>query len=458
MSARIDLTKNSNQASYFNDVMDAVSGDTEKRYFAYGGAVRGGKTYVTLFILIVLARMFPGSRWHVVRATNTVLRSTTLESFLKLKPVNVRMLMGTPAQAVFPNGSVIVFMSENLAQNPALEHFLGLETNGVFLEQAEELDERTWNMAKQRTGSWTLPPDRMPPAFIFLTFNPNDTWNRKAFYEPFKEGKLPEIYYYREALPKDNPYVTEDQWASWRDMDPVSFKMFIEGDWDARRNDNAFYFAYSRTAHVQPCPYMEDLPVHLSFDQNVIPYLSLSCWQLHVDDAGVEWLRCFDEFPMRPPRATSGAAALAFREKYPDTRQVFIYGDASGNKRDTREMRTDYDIIKAELRGMLSNRSDRTLDKNPSVWRRREWINKVLGGGYHNLRVRIDPSCVEVSKDFFETKSDANGNKHKNVKVSTDGQRYEEHGHMSDTGDYLMVKAWESHYLSFTGDLMRMRS
>jgi hypothetical protein len=455
---KIDLTKNAKQGRYFADVMGAVMGLNQYRYFAYGGAIRGGKTFVTLSILVVLAKRFPGSRWHVVRATNTVLRTTTLESFMKLKPAGVRMLFGTPIQAIFPNGSAIVFMSENIQQNPGLEHFLGLETNGIFLEQAEEIDEKTWEMAKQRTGSWTMPPDRMPPALIFTTFNPSDTWSRRVFYDPFKSGDMRAPYYYLEALPKDSPYVTGDQWASWSEMDDVSYKMFINGDWDARRNDNAFYFAFSRTLHVKECGFSPELPVHLSFDQNVIPYLSLSCWQLHADKAGVQHLRCFDEFPMRPPHATSGAAAMAFREKYPSATQVYIYGDASGNKRDTREMRTDYDIIKSELRGMVHNRSDRTLDRNPSVWRRREWINNILGGKYANRRIEIDPACAGVARDYFETKVDANGNKHKNVVTGNDGQRYEEHGHLSDTGDYLMVKIWEDDWLAFTGNRIRMSS
>lgn len=458
MSARIDLTKNANQEAYFAAVLAAVQGRSPARYFAYGGAIRGGKTYVTLFILILLAKMFPRSRWHVIRATNTVLKSTTLESFLKLKPDDVRMRMDTPIEAIFPNGSKIVFVSQNIEQNPTLQHFLGLETNGIFLEQAEELDTRMWDMAKQRTGSWTLPVGQMPPALVFLTFNPNDGWSKKAFYDPYKAGDLEPIYYYQEALPKDNPYVTEDQWASWAKMDPVAYKMFIDGDWDARRNDNAFYFAFSRTAHVKDTPYIPGLPVHLSFDQNVLPYLSLTCWQLQVDQAGVQHLRCFDEFAMRPPNATSRAAAIAFRERYPDARQVYIYGDASGNKSDTREAKTDYDIVKQELRHMLTNRSDRTLDKNPSVWKRREWINNILSGVYPNLRIQMDDRCTEAKKDYFDTKSDANGMKHKRRVKNAEGQSYEEHGHMSDTGDYVMVQIWEDEYLRFTGEVVRMRS
>jgi hypothetical protein len=37
------------------------------RIVAYGGAIRGGKTYSGLFALILLSKMYPGSKWIVVR-------------------------------------------------------------------------------------------------------------------------------------------------------------------------------------------------------------------------------------------------------------------------------------------------------------------------------------------------------------------------------------------------------
>ena len=456
----IDLTKNKNQAAFFRAVMNTVAGVGPRyRYFAFGGAIRGGKTFVMLFILILLAKKYPRSRWHVVRATNAVLLSNTIPSFLKLKPASVEMRYSPQMKAIFPNGSIIHFISENITQNPDLGHFLGLESNGILLEQGEELDERTWDMAKQRVGSWTMPADLMPPALVLTSFNPNDGWSRGAFYEKHKAGTLEPPYYYREALPSDNPYVTADQWAGWLEMDEVSYKMMIEGDWDARRTDNAFYFSFSRVQHVQDCPFIEGLPVHLSFDQNVLPYLSMSCWQLHRDADGVEWLRCFDAFPMRPPEATSGAAAAAFLRKYGHVaKQVFVYGDASGNKKDTRQNKTDYEIIKQALRPMLNNQSDRTWRQNPAVLRRREWENNILSGKYPKKRILIDPSCKEVAADFHNVKTDANGMKLKSVTTGPNGEKYQEWGHFSDTGDYVITKIWEDDYRRFTGNVLSIVS
>lgn len=456
--SKIDLTKNAKQAAFFNAVMSEVTGGgVGNRYFAYGGAIRGGKTFVSLFILILLAKRYPRSRWHVVRSTDTLLRETSVQSFLKLAPSGVIVRNSPKVRATFANGSTITFLAENIKADPELNSFLGLETNGFLLEQAEELDAKTWEKVKQRVGSWALPPGQMPPGLVLATFNPNDGWSRRVWYEPFLEGTLKPPYFYLPALPNDNPFVTADQWATWSEMDEVSQKIFITGDWDARRNDNAFYFAFSRTAHVREVEFNPTLPVHLSFDQNVLPYLSLSCWQLHRDGDGVEWLRCFDIFPMRPPRATSSAAAEAFLAKYGGKVQtVYLYGDASGNKRDTKGVGTDYEIVKRALHRLLNNRSDRTLSQNPNIVKRREWINSIFEGKRLNKRMCFAPACKELIDDVFGVKTDANGHKYKQIATAEDGQRYEKFGHFSDTMDYIATSIWEDDFARYSGGGMRI--
>ena len=178
----IDLSRNPKQGIYFNEVMSSVRGTSSNRFFAYGGAVRGGKTFCTLFILSVLCRMFPGSRWHVIRATLPDLKKTTIPSFEKLMPhIKVQKDPGN-WHATFPNGSTIFFTAESKQFDPELKSFLGLETNGVFIEQGEEASPELWQKAIERAGSWYIDP--MPPAFVFLTFNPTNEWPRQVFYEP----------------------------------------------------------------------------------------------------------------------------------------------------------------------------------------------------------------------------------------------------------------------------------
>jgi hypothetical protein len=440
----IDLSKNHNQGEYFNAVMSACAGVNSYRRFAYGGAIRGGKTFVTLFILIILARKYPNSRWHIVRKDMPALLTTTIPSFEKFKVPDVRWNRNPGNFFVeFKNGSRIYFKPESIDRDPMLSDFLGLETNGLFLEQAEELSRLMWDQARQRVGSWYI--DNMPPAFIFLTFNPTDTWPREVFYEPSKSGVLPDGYFYQNALPSDNPFVTTDQWAAWGELDEITRRMMVEGDWDARRNTNAFYFAFSRTIHVKDKPFNPELPVHLSFDQNVLPYISLSCWQ--IDGSNIH---CFEEIVLEPPKATTGDLCAEFLKRYGNyVKHAYLYGDASGNKRDTRGRSTDYDIAKNALRKILNNHSDRTYRQNPDVLRRREFINAILSGSVNGIRLSISPTCKKTITDMHEVTTDANGHKYKKKGKGEKGETFEMYGHLSDTADYIICRALEKEYKQF---------
>lgn len=447
----IDLTRNENQAAYFNEVMKSVAGQSPNRIFAYGGAVRGGKTFVTLFMILMLAKKYPRSRWHVVRKDFPSLEKTTIPSFRKLCPERggVKYHRNPSNYHVsMPNGSEVHFMSENIKQDPDLHSFLGLETNGIFLEQAEELSERLFAKALERTGSWYLNP--MPPGLVFLTFNPSDNWVRQKFYEPFLVGQLNSPFYYRKALPTDNPFVTQDQWNQWKQMGEIEYRRFIEGDWDAKRSGNEFYSSFSRTRHIGKVDFDPSMPVHLSFDQNVVPYITLTCWQIVIGNDNDISLRCFDEFCLSNPNNTTEKLCQAFVTAYGDrVQELFYYGDASGSKRDTRSRLTDYDIVRRELRRYITNKSDRVNRYNPPVIKRRDFINNLLDGKYKASVIIDGDRCRNLVADLGNIKLDANGHKLKEKERDEYGVSFERYGHTSDTMDYLIVSSLDNLWRRF---------
>ena len=56
------------------------------RYLLYGGAIRGGKTIAILGLVLVLARIYKGSRWVVVRKDLPTIKRNTIPSFERIKP------------------------------------------------------------------------------------------------------------------------------------------------------------------------------------------------------------------------------------------------------------------------------------------------------------------------------------------------------------------------------------
>lgn len=242
------------------------------RYFAYGGAIRGGKSYVVLFILHQLCLKFPKSKWVIVRASLPDLKKTTIPSFKKLidTPHYGTWNNSVPITFKYINGSELLFIPESIAIDPDLNAFLGLECNGLFLEQMEELSKKMWEMALQRSGSLYIDP--MPPAYIFTTFNPNQGFSKELFHVPYMKGELKEPFYYKPALPKDNPFVTDDQWTAWNNMADRYRQQFIEGDWSDFTDKNSLWaFAFDKSKHLGKPELNRNQIVYLSFDFNKNP-------------------------------------------------------------------------------------------------------------------------------------------------------------------------------------------
>jgi hypothetical protein len=210
--------------------------------------------------------------------------------------------------------------------------------------------------------------------------------------------------------------------------------------------------------HVGKVDFDPALPVHLSFDQNVLPYITMTCWQVHYDTMGVSHLRCFDEFCLEHPENTTGALCEAFMAKWASVAsRAFLYGDASGNKRDTRSKQTDYSIAKQVLRPLMSNVSDRTLTHNPDVLQRREWINNILAGKYP-LRIAVGEHCKNTVNDFQSVATDANGHKLKRKVRGKNGETYEDVGHCSDTADYIATTVWKKEFERFCNNRFNVSS
>lgn len=203
------------------------------KYMLYGGAVRGGKTFLVLAILITLCKIFPGSRWAIVRKDLPTIRMNVLPSFNKIRPTNfIGEVNMTSWTATCRNGSEILFLPESSRHDPTLDKFQGLEVNGFVLEEASELRRDTFDKAVERAGSWIIPDAKMqPPLLILLTCNPGDNWVKKTFYDPWISGKLKPPYYFLPAKITDNPHVTAEYMESLRNLPDHLYRKFVEGDW-----------------------------------------------------------------------------------------------------------------------------------------------------------------------------------------------------------------------------------
>jgi len=290
-------------------------------YLAYGGAIRGGKSYVVLYVLHTLCMTYPGSKWIVVRASLPVLKKTTIPSFKKLIKSEKfgKWNNSAPITFTYFNGSQILFIPESITGDPDLTAFLGFECNGFFLEQAEELDLKMWNMALQRSGSWYIDP--MPQGLTFLTFNPSQNWVKSMFYIPWSNGTLEAPYYFESALPKDNPHVTSDQYKNWGNMAERYRQQFVDGDWTDYGANGLWAFSFNRAKHVGTPTLEPDQLVYLSFDFNKNP---ICCSVIQLIDNQIRVLET-----IKLANSDIYAMCMYIQVNYPNT--IFmVTGDASG--------------------------------------------------------------------------------------------------------------------------------
>lgn len=277
-----DLNANIKQRTFFEEVWKAVHEDSPYRYFFFGGAIRGGKTSLCLTIVHLLCRTHKNLRVHIIRKSFPNLKATR-DSFMKLygDSPHIKGVKDGGKFIEYYNGSSITLMSENYDSDKDLNRFKGLETNVILLEQLEELQRDTWLKCLERVGSWyNIMKDGKAttslPGIVLSTFNPDLGWLKDEIYDKYRDGTLEAPYYYLQALPTDNPYVTKDQFEGWSRMDDMQYKRFIEGDWDVLTKNNAFFYTFSREKHLSAeVTYNPKRDIWLSFDFNVSPMTCL---------------------------------------------------------------------------------------------------------------------------------------------------------------------------------------
>lgn len=224
---------NKTQEQIFDAVFSGIY-----RYIMCGGSIRSGKTIGDLKVLYVLCKIFPGSRWAVVRESSPTLKRTTLPSFWRTCPqpfFHPNNFNRQDLTATATNGSQIMFISESYSDDPDLMRFGGLEVNGFVLEQAEEVQPQTFYKCIERAGSWNMDP--MPPPLVLLNCNPHQGYVKQEFYNPHHKGTLKAPYKFIPALIENNKMHLSKEYLEsleqLKDKSPSLYRRMILGSWDA---------------------------------------------------------------------------------------------------------------------------------------------------------------------------------------------------------------------------------
>jgi hypothetical protein len=214
---------------------------------------------------------------------------------------------------------------------------------------------------------------------------------------------------------------------------------------------------FRRLEHVKKVEFRPDLPVHLSLDFNVAPYMTGLCAQYDREElipgSGIKngrgKLRIFRNYCLASPRNSTEDICSALSTEFGrQMKGFFYYGDPSGRNRQTvsKEYSDNFAVVEDKLRRWLNNGSDRVLPNHPSVLTSRDFLNGLFRGIY-DIDIEIDESCKELIHDLEYAKEDKNGKMMKpTVKDPTTGQTYEKYGHCLDALRYLVVSLFDYIY------------
>ena len=192
--------------------------------------------------------------------------------------------------------------------------------------------------------------------------------------------------------------------------------------------------------------YNPNLALHITFDYNVNPYMTCCIWQIDGKKAYQ-----IDEITLSSPRNTTKAVCSEFRRKYQNHLSgLFIYGDPSGAKEDTRSEKgfNDFVIIRNELKDYKPTL--RVDKKAPPVVMRGNFINTVFENGYYGMNLNIGSNCKKTIDDYLYLKEDSDGTKLKEkMKDVATGVTCEKYGHCSDANDYFICTAFASEFARY---------
>jgi PBSX family phage terminase large subunit len=238
--------------------------------------------------------------------------------------------------------------------------------------------------------------------------------------------------------------------------DPDYYQVYALGEWGHIRTGAEFFPSFNRGVVCGKFPFNPELPIHISMDSNVLPYVTATFFQKEYKPDDYQQVTQIDELPIESPNNSARKAAKVIAKRlreYNYTEKVYLHGDASGKAANTidSENRSFFDLVIDELEKEGFDVVDNIGSKNPSVATTGEFINAVWDGRVPNVAIRIDNDCSVSIDDYQAVQKDENGAIAKTkVTNPVTKQKYEAHGHITDTLRYAVHDLLRQQYTEFS--------
>lgn len=414
------------------------------KYQVLVGGAGSGKSRTAAQKLVARMQVEPGARFLVVRKFATNLRKSVFQLFTDIlaeldNREDFKVLLTERRIEYKPNGALALFIG---IDNPEkIKSIQGISS--VWIEEATELNEDDFRQLELRVRGET-------PGYkqFTITCNPisDENWVYTCFCTPEISRKGVQVLY---STAWDNPFIDAD----YLDMltssvadDEAQYRIYTQGRWGAPSRKGLFYKKFDSRRHVAEKKAPEpEKPLCLSFDFNVLPYLTCTVWQIEGLQANQVDEVCL-EGPRNTPEDMAAELLIRYGPHWPGG--VRLYGDPSGKASDSGRRQNLFDQLMDGLAPLEPEL--RVARKAPALSTRGRWINRILATEYDGISIRIGQNCRTTLKDYSQVREDADGGKTKpKICDRETKQAYEPYGHCSDANDYLLCAVFAESFINF---------
>jgi len=246
---------------------------------------------------------------------------------------------------------------------------------------------------------------------------------------------------------KDNPYCKPQRKALYESYknsknNAYWYQTYTLGLWGFRRTGGEFWKCFDENQHTKPLEVESGNAIHIVADNNVNPYIAVSCWQISVSD---KKLRQVHELPCEHPANTASKAALKVVKWLTDINYndvVCIYGDPSANAKSTVDDNgaSFFDKFIATIKTAGFQTRNRVQKSAPEVALSGAFVNEIYESNYHGWTIEINTTCRKSIEDYTMAKEDAEGKILKKRETDKDTKvSFERYGHFSDDKRYFVT-------------------
>lgn len=431
----------------------------------FGGGARSGKSIFICAHEIIEATTYSGTQGLIGRKEYRTLRDSTLKTWWEVMAMfgyragKDYVFKAQDQEVQWSNGSLTMF--RHLGYDPGDVNYTRLGSTAftrAAIDEADECEERLAEMLLLRTGFNTPPHGGK----LIVTGNPGEYWTKHRYvYTPKNEPvELNSRQRVILATVADNPdpIVRAEYTRRLQGMrNTYDRERLLNGDWLIQpRSGMEFFPDFSVVKHASKViPYNPDKALHITFDFNSAPYMTLLVSQIHqvpINKWRVAFLKEYT--PAHPMSTTKAACQMLVRDLREGVFKghkggIIYYGDASGKAKTsmaTDTARHNFDVVENELRGYLDGRSDMVLRRNPPHTKARDFMAHCFAGRLP-IEIAVHPDMHTTISDLVHLKQGPDGDILKEYETDPVTKvRYERWGHCSQAMYYEVISAFRSVY------------